>query len=66
MVVSFRPRLRMVFIMPGMENFAPERTLSSSGFAASPSFWPMFFSSFTRALSISRWISSGICLLLLK
>ena len=22
----------MVFIMPGMENFAPERTLSSSGF----------------------------------
>ena len=30
----------MVFIMPGMENFAPERTLSSSGSAASPSFLP--------------------------
>ena len=27
--------------MPGMENFAPERTLSSSGSAASPSFLPM-------------------------
>ncbi len=26
--------------MPGMENFAPERTLSSSGSTASPSFLP--------------------------
>src|SRR2546430_3994654 len=30
-VSSFRPRLRIVFIMPGIENFAPERTLNSSG-----------------------------------
>ena len=29
-----------MFIMPGMENFAPERTLSSSGFVGSPSFLP--------------------------
>ena len=34
MVSSFRPRFRIVFIMPGMENFAPERTLSSSGSSA--------------------------------
>jgi hypothetical protein len=37
-VSSFKPRLRIVFIMPGMENFAPERTLISSGFFGSPSF----------------------------
>ena len=30
----------MVSIMPGMENFAPERTLTSSGFSPLPSFWP--------------------------
>ena len=26
--------------MPGMENLAPERTETSSGFSGSPSFWP--------------------------
>ena len=36
----------MVFIMPGMENFAPERTLTSSGFSGSPSFLPICASSF--------------------
>ena len=46
---SFMPRLRMVFIMPGMENFAPERTLRSSGSVASPSFLPICSSSFARA-----------------
>ena len=30
----------MVSIMPGMENFAPERTLTSSGFSPLPSFCP--------------------------
>ena len=29
--------------MPGMENFAPERTLTSSGSAVSPSFCPICF-----------------------
>ena len=38
----------MVFIMPGMENFAPERTLSSSGSSASPSFLPICSSSFCK------------------
>ena len=33
----------MVSIMPGMENFAPERTLTSSGFSPLPSFWPCKF-----------------------
>ena len=33
---SFRPRLRTVSIIPGIENLAPERTLTRSGFAASP------------------------------
>ena len=28
---SFKPRLRIVSIMPGIENFAPERTETSSG-----------------------------------
>ena len=40
----------MVFIMPGMENLAPERTLSSSGFSGSPNFLPICFSSFVEAL----------------
>ena len=30
--VSFMPRFRMVSIMPGMENLAPERTDTSRGF----------------------------------
>ena len=36
--------------MPGMENFAPERTLTSSGFSGSPSFLPICFSSFVERL----------------
>src|SRR5665647_1793101 len=40
-VVSLRPRLRMVSIMPGMEARAPERTEISSGSAASPNFLPV-------------------------
>src|SRR5438046_10393458 len=37
-VSSFRPRFRTVSIIPGMENFAPERTLTSSGSFRSPNF----------------------------
>ena len=51
---SFRPRLRIVSIMPGMENFAPERTLTSSGFSPLPSFWPCRLSSLASASSIWR------------
>ena len=41
---SFKPRLRMVSIMPGIDARAPERTDSNSGSAASPNFLPISFS----------------------
>ena len=46
------PRFRIVFIIPGIENFAPDRTLTSSGSSAPPSFLPISFSSVARALWI--------------
>jgi len=58
-VASFRPRLRIVFIMPGIENFAPERTLSSSGLALSPSFIPTRDSSSASDAAICSSTSSG-------
>ncbi len=36
--------------MPGMENFAPERTLTSSGFSPVPSFCPCSASSLAQRL----------------
>ena len=51
----------MVSIMPGMENFAPERTLTSSGFSPLPSFWPCSFSSCASAASIWRSTSGETC-----
>src|SRR6202795_526406 len=48
----------MVSIMPGMENFAPERTLTSRGFSPLPSFWPCNSSSFLSAASIWRSTSA--------
>ncbi len=56
----------MVFIMPGIENFAPERTLSSRGSEASPSFFPARPSSFSRATQISSSTSAGTFLSLSK
>src|ERR1700682_5199432 len=47
----------MVSIMPGMENFAPERTLTSSGFSPLPSFWPCNSSSLWSTASI--WCSTS-------
>ena len=35
-VSSLRPRLRTVSIIPGIENLAPERTETRSGFFGSP------------------------------
>ena len=35
-VSGLRPRFRTVSIIPGMLKAAPERTLTSSGFSASP------------------------------
>ena len=47
----------MVSIMPGMENFAPERTLTSSGLSAPPSFCPCSCSRCSSASSIWRLTS---------
>jgi len=41
---SLRPRFRIVFIMPGIEIAAPERTDTSRGFFWSPNFLPVSFS----------------------
>ena len=60
---SFRPRFRIVSIMPGMENFAPERTLTSSGLSPLPSFWPWRFSSWASAASICASTSRETALL---
>ena len=46
--------------MPGIENFAPERTETSNGFSVDPSVAPAAFSSFFRFCSISRSIAPGI------
>ncbi len=54
----------MVSIMPGMENFAPERTLTSSGLSAPPSFCPCSCSRRRSASSIWRLTSSETALLL--
>ena len=48
------------FSMPGMENLAPERTLTSRGSAASPSFCPMRSSSVFRAACVSWSIPAGM------
>src|SRR3990172_938277 len=48
--------LRTVFIMPGMENLAPERQDTSSGLLASPNFLPVFSSTaFIASSSCSHW-----------
>ena len=43
----------MVSIIPGIENFAPERTETSNGLVAEPSAAPAAFSSFFTFSSIS-------------
>ena len=55
----------MVSIIPGIENFAPERTETSSGLSVDPSVAPAAFSSFLTCSSISRSMAAGIfCFLL--
>ena len=56
---SFRPRLRTVSIIPGIENFAPERTETSSGSSESPRRLPMAFSRPWRCSSTSGSRPSG-------
>ena len=43
-VSSFKPRFKMVSIIPGIESRAPERTDKRRGFFKSPSFLPNCFS----------------------
>lgn len=51
--------LRTVSIMPGMENFAPERTDTSSGSSAWPSFLPIFCSRASRCWETSARSAAG-------
>ena len=51
-----------MFIMPGMENFAPERTLSSSGFVGIAQLLAHLLSSFASADKTCSLISSGTLL----
>jgi hypothetical protein len=56
---SFSPMLRTVSIIPGIENFAPERTDTSSGSSGAPSARPIAFSSATRCSVTSARRASG-------
>ena len=49
----------MVFIMPGMDTAAPERTENSSGLSASPKRAPICFSTRSRATRYSCSSSVG-------
>jgi hypothetical protein len=53
-VVSLSPRFRIVSIIPGIEAGAPDRTLTSSGWRASPN--ALRVSSSTRR---SAWATSA-------
>ena len=58
-VSSFRPMLSTVSIMPGMENFAPERQETSSGLCVSPNFRPLSASIFSRPVIAWSHMPSG-------
>ena len=49
----------MVFIIPGIDSAAPDRTLTSRGSAGSPNFLPNSFSTLSMAASISGTAASG-------
>ena len=57
---SFKPRFRMVSIMPGMEARAPERTETSRGFLRAPNFLPLICSMISTFLMISAMMLSLI------
>ena len=59
MVLSLRPILSTVSIMPGMENLAPERHDTSSGFSASPNLRPTAFSTSLRYSSAWSHMPAG-------
>ena len=66
MVASFRPRFNTVSIMPGMENFEPERTETNNGFSGSPNLEPIAFSTLRRLAIAPSHNPFGYCLLFLK
>ncbi len=53
------PMLSTVSIMPGIENLAPERTETSSGFAGSPSVRPILASRLASCSVTWSAISGG-------
>ena len=52
-VLSFRPKFKIVSIIPGIEILAPDLTDTSNGFLRSPNFFLVFFSIFFNSASIS-------------
>src|SRR5260370_4112566 len=58
-VSSLRPRFRTVSIMPGIENLAPERTLTRRGLFGSPNFLPVFLSRVFSAVVVCSHIPGG-------
>src|SRR6266566_2878784 len=58
-VSSLRPRLRTVSIMPGIENLAPDRTLTRSGLCESPKPLPVCRSRLLSAVSACSHMPGG-------
>ena len=58
-LASFSPMFRTVSIIPGIENFAPDRTDTSSGSPGSPSVLPRAASSAARCSATSASNPSG-------
>jgi hypothetical protein len=58
-LASFSPIFRTVSIIPGIENFAPDRTDTSSGSAGSPSFFPRAASRAVRCSATSASKPAG-------
>jgi len=58
-LTSLSPTLSTVSIMPGIENFAPERTETSSGSSGSPSRLPIAFSTVAMCSVTSSASSAG-------
>ena len=54
------PTFKTVSIIPGIENFAPDRTDTKSGFSGFPNSFPSAASRFFSAESISIWSPLGI------
>ena len=53
------PTFNTVSIIPGIENFAPERTETNSGFSTPPNFFPVARSKSLSAASISSFNVGG-------